>query len=324
MEKLLETNAYHAVFTISAGIVEVNGENHDYDTLVKYTEFALNEAKKKGKNSSYIFTKVKYDQFIRRREIRVALQNSINHDFVGFETYYQPIVNIHTGKLIGAEALMRFKMKRGDQIELISPAEFIPILEESGLIIPAGRWVLRKAVECCKRWQKDIPHFKINVNLSYVQIIKSSILDEIKQALKDFDLAPSLLGIEVTESGYLENTYHYKKLWSSLKKEGITLILDDYGTGYSNAYRLGNLTPHYIKIDRVLTQKALSLSYERSILIYIIEMAHTLNLKVCIEGIETEEELQEIKKLNPDYIQGYLFGKPAPEDEFYNQQIKKK
>ena len=324
VEKLLETNAYHAVFTISAGIVEVNGENHDYDTLVKYTEFALNEAKKKGKNSSYIFTKVKYDQFIRRREIRVALQNSINHDFVGFETYYQPIVNIHTGKLIGAEALMRFKMKRGDQIELISPAEFIPILEESGLIIPAGRWVLRKAVECCKRWQKDIPHFKINVNLSYVQIIKSSILDEIKQALKDFDLAPSLLGIEVTESGYLENTYHYKKLWSSLKKEGITLILDDYGTGYSNAYRLGNLTPHYIKIDRVLTQKALSLSYERSILIYIIEMAHTLNLKVCIEGIETEEELQEIKKLNPDYIQGYLFGKPAPEDEFYNQQIKKK
>ena len=324
VEKLLEANAYHTVFTISAGIVEVNGENHDYDTLVKYTEFALNEAKKKGKNSSYIFTKVKYDQFIRRREIRVELQNSIDHDFVGFETYYQPIVNIHTGKLIGAEALMRFKMKRGDQIELISPVEFIPILEESGLIIPAGRWILREAVECCKRWQKDIPHFKVNVNLSYVQIIKSSILDEIKQALKDFDLAPSLLGIEVTESGYLENTYHYKKLWSSLKKEGITLILDDYGTGYSNAYRLGNLTPHYIKIDRVLTQKALSSSYERSILIYIIEMAHTLNLEVCIEGIETEEELQEIKKLNPDYIQGYLFGKPAPEDEFYNQQIKKK
>ena len=324
VEKLLEANAYHTVFTISAGIVEVNGENHDYDTLVKYTEFALNEAKKKGKNSSYIFTKVKYDQFIRRREIRVELQNSIDHDFVGFETYYQPIVNIHTGKLIGAEALMRFKMKRGDQIELISPVEFIPILEESGLIIPAGRWILREAVECCKRWQKDISHFKVNVNLSYVQIIKSSILDEIKQALKDFDLAPSLLGIEVTESGYLENTYHYKKLWSSLKKEGITLILDDYGTGYSNAYRLGNLTPHYIKIDRVLTQKALSSSYERSILIYIIEMAHTLNLEVCIEGIETEEELQEIKKLNPDYIQGYLFGKPAPEDEFYNQQIKKK
>lgn len=109
-----------------------------------------------------------------------------------------------------------------------------------------------------------------------------------------------------------------------MKKEGITLILDDYGTGYSNAYRLGNLTPHYIKIDRVLTQKALSSSYERSILIYIIEREHTLNSEVCIEGIETEEELQEIKKFNPDYIQGYLFGKPAPEDVFYNQQIKKK
>ena len=219
---------------------------------------------------------------------------------------------------------MRFKMKRNEQIEFVSPAEFIPILEESGLIIPTGRWILRQAVACCKKWQEFIPEFKVNVNLSYVQIIKSRILDEIKQALKDYNLKPALLGIEVTESGYLENTYHYKKLWSSLKEEGITLILDDYGTGYSNAYRLSDLTPHYIKIDRVLTQKALSSNYERSILIYIIEMAHSLKLNVCIEGVETEEELQEIKKLNPDYIQGYLFGKPAPEDEFYNRQIKKK
>lgn len=323
VEQLLASNDYRIVFTISAGIVEVEGQSHDYDTLVKYSEFALNEAKKKGKNSYYVFTKEKYDQFIRQREIRVELQNSINHHFSNFETYYQPIVDVKTRKLIGAEALMRFKMPREGHDELISPVEFIPILEESGLIIPAGRWILREAVGNCKKWQENIPDFKVNVNLSYVQIIKSSILDEIKLALKDYDLKPSLLGIEVTESGYLENTYHYKKLWSSLKKEGITLILDDYGTGYSNAYRLGNLTPHYIKIDRVLTQKALSSSYERSILIYIIEMAHTLNLKVCIEGIETEEELEKIKELNPDYIQGYLFGKPVPEKEFYLQQIKK-
>ena len=274
--------------------------------------------------SCYFFTQDKYKQFIRRREIRVELQNAVDHNFKNFDVYYQPIIDIHTRNLIGAEALMRFKMKRNEQIEFISPAEFIPILEESGLIIPAGRWILRQAVACCKKWQEFIPEFKVNVNLSYVQIIKSKILDEIKQALKDFNLKPALLGIEVTESGYLENTYHYKKLWSSLKEEGITLVLDDYGTGYSNAYRLSNLTPHYIKIDRVLTQKALSSNYERSILIYIIEMAHSLKLNVCIEGVETEEELQEIKKLNPDYIQGYLFGKPAPEDEFYNRQIKKK
>ena len=262
----------------------------DYDTLIKYSDFALNEAKKKGKNSCYFFTQDKYKQFIRRREIRVELQNAVDHNFKNFDVYYQPIIDIHTRNLIGAEALMRFKMKRNEQIEFISPAEFIPILEESGLIIPAGRWILRQAVACCKKWQEFIPEFKVNVNLSYVQIIKSKILDEIKQALKDFNLKPALLGIEVTESGYLENTYHYKKLWSSLKEEGITLILDDYGTGYSNAYRLSDLTPHYIKIDRVLTQKALSSNYERSILIYIIEMAHSLRLNVCIEGVETEEE----------------------------------
>ncbi len=324
IEVALEENAYRMVYTISVGIVEIDKGMQDYDTLIKYSEFALNEAKKKGKNSCYFFTQDKYKQFIRRREIRVELQNAVDHNFKNFDIYYQPIIDIHTRNLIGAEALMRFKMKRNEQIEFVSPAEFISILEESGLIIPAGRWILRQAVACCKKWQEFIPEFKMNVNLSYVQIIKSSILDEIKQALKDYNLKPALLGIEVTESGYLENTYHYKKLWSSLKEEGITLVLDDYGTGYSNAYRLSNLTPHYIKIDRALTQKALSSNYERSILIYIIEMAHSLKLNVCIEGVETEEELQEIKKLNPDYIQGYLFGKPVPEDEFYNRQIKKK
>ena len=324
VEVALEESDYRIVYTISVGIVEIDKEMKDYDTLIKYSEFALNEAKKKGKNSCYFFTQDKYKQFIRRREIRVGLQNAVDHNFNNFDVYYQPIIDIHTRNLIGAEALMRFKMKRNEQIEFVSPAEFIPILEESGLIIPTGRWILRQAVACCKKWQEFIPEFKVNVNLSYVQIIKSRILDEIKQALKDYNLKPALLGIEVTESGYLENTYHYKKLWSSLKEEGITLVLDDYGTGYSNAYRLSNLTPHYIKIDRVLTQKALSSNYERSILIYIIEMAHSLKLNVCIEGVETEEELQEIKKLNPDYIQGYLFGKPAPEDEFYNRQIKKK
>ena len=324
VEVALEESDYRIVYTISVGIVEIDKEMKDYDTLIKYSEFALNEAKKKGKNSCYFFTQDKYKQFIRRREIRVGLQNAVDHNFKNFDVYYQPIIDIHTRNLIGAEALMRFKMKRNEQIEFVSPAEFIPILEESGLIIPTGRWILRQAVACCKKWQEFIPEFKVNVNLSYVQIIKSRILDEIKQALKDYNLKPALLGIEVTESGYLENTYHYKKLWSSLKEEGITLVLDDYGTGYSNAYRLSNLTPHYIKIDRVLTQKALSSNYERSILIYIIEMAHSLKLNVCIEGVETEEELQEIKKLNPDYIQGYLFGKPAPEDEFYNRQIKKK
>ena len=165
----------------------------------------------------------------------------------------------------------------------------------------------------------------MNVNLSYVQIIKSRILDEIKQALKDFNLKPALLGIEVTESGYLENTYHYKKLWSSLKEEGITLVLDDYGTGYSNAYRLSNLTPHYIKIDRVLTQKALSSNYERSILIYIIEMAHSLKLNVCIEGVETEEELHKVLEMGSDFIQGFYYSKPLPFNEItdYLKNFKK-
>ena len=192
VEVALEENVYRVVYTISVGIVEIDKEMKDYDTLIKYSDFALNEAKKKGKNSCYFFTQDKYKQFIRRREIRVELQNAVDHNFKNFDVYYQPIIDIHTRNLIGAEALMRFKMKRNEQIEFISPAEFIPILEESGLIIPAGRWILRQAVACCKKWQEFIPEFKVNVNLSYVQIIKSRILDEIKKALKDYKNNESL------------------------------------------------------------------------------------------------------------------------------------
>ena len=325
IDRFIESNEFKVMYTVSGGIVPFAAlKGNQYSEALKLTDFALNEAKKLGRNRCYIFNEETYRRFLRKREITQELREAVNNGFRGFRAFYQPVFAEDKKVPYGAEALMRFKMKRNEQIEFVSPAEFIPILEESGLIIPTGRWILRQAVACCKKWQEFIPEFKVNVNLSYVQIIKSRILDEIKQALKDYNLKPALLGIEVTESGYLENTYHYKKLWSSLKEEGITLVLDDYGTGYSNAYRLSNLTPHYIKIDRVLTQKALSSNYERSILIYIIEMAHSLKLNVCIEGVETEEELQEIKKLNPDYIQGYLFGKPAPEDEFYNRQIKKK
>ena len=128
---------------ISVGIVEIDKEMKDYDTLIKYSEFALNEAKKKGKNSCYFFTQDKYKQFIRRREIRVELQNAVDHNFRILMFITNQLLIYIQEILVGAEALMRFKMKRNEQIEFISPAEFIPILEESGLIIPAGRWILR-------------------------------------------------------------------------------------------------------------------------------------------------------------------------------------
>lgn len=315
----IEQNKYQAVFTISAGIIDTRGLYGGYDATLKLSEFTLKEAKNLGRNSYYIFEQETYDRFRRKRRITRNLHHAVNHEFQGFEIYFQPIVDAKTYRLVGAEALMRFSMPsedRNDRMEPVSPVEFIPILEQTGLIIPAGKWILREAVATCKKWQEAIPDFRINVNLSYVQVIKSNALDEILDTVRMYGIKPSSVGIEVTESGYLDSGPHFQKLWNGLKNNGIQVVLDDFGTGYSNLHCLGDLRPDYIKIDRSFTLKAIQNQYEHKLMNQIIDMAHSLNLTICIEGIEKSEELMDLRNLGADYIQGYLFGKPYSAQEF--------
>lgn len=319
IDRFIEQNKYQAVFTISAGILDTRGLYGGYDATLKLSEFTLNEAKNLGRNSYYIFEQETYDRFRRKRRITRNLHHAVKHEFQGFEIYFQPIVDAKTYRLVGAEALMRFSMPSedgDDRMEPVSPVEFIPILEQTGLIIPAGKWILREAVATCKKWQEAIPDFRINVNLSYVQVIKSNALDEILDTVRMYGIKPSSVGIEVTESGYLDSGPHFQKLWNGLKNNGIQVVLDDFGTGYSNLHCLGDLRPDYIKIDRSFTLKAIQNQYEHKLMNQIIDMAHSLNLAICIEGIEKSEELMDLRNLGADYIQGYLFGKPYSAQEF--------
>lgn len=206
---------------------------------------------------------------------------------------------------------------------MISPAEFIPILEESGLIIPVGRWLIRTAVGVCKEWQKEHPGMRVQVNLSYVQVAKTDVLRDVREVLHETGLSPECLGVELTESGYLEPGAHFQKVWQGLKDLGVKVLLDDFGTGYSNFHCLGDLTPDCIKIDRSFTQKALTDAYEYNLLTQMIWMSKHLNIQVCIEGIETMEELERIAELKPDFIQGYLFSRPVSNAEFTDSFIKR-
>lgn len=344
LDVFIEENGYKSVFTISAGAVDTSKTSGTYKNIMKLSEYALNTAKDLGKNRCYIFMKEDYDSFLRKKQITRQLHHAVNHGFEGFETYYQPIVDTKTRRLVGAEALMRFSMPEKIQAgesekevvcvkedengakdtvrwERISPVEFIPLLEETGLIIPAGKWMLHQAISTCSRWQKYIPDFRININLSYVQVMKSRVLTEILTALRLYGLEPSAVGIELTESGYLDSNTHFKKLWDGLKKNGVLVILDDFGTGYSNLHCLGDLRPNYIKIDRSFTLKALNNQYEHDLMTQIITMTHKLGLTLCVEGIETESEFKKISELDPDYIQGFLFGRPQPAEEFYENLI---
>lgn len=345
LDTFIEENGYKSVFTISAGAVDTAKTSGTYENIMKLSEYALNTAKDQGKNRCYIYMQEDYDVFLRKKQITRQLHHAVNHGFEGFETYYQPIVDTKTRRLVGAEALMRFSMPErcedgetkkeavcvgedghdaDEKVhwERISPVEFIPLLEETGLIIPAGKWMLHQAISTCSRWQKYIPNFRININLSYVQVMKSRVLTEILTALRLYGLEPSAVGIELTESGYLDTNTHFQKLWDGLKKNGVLVILDDFGTGYSNLHCLGDLRPNYIKIDRSFALKALNNQYEHDLMTQIITMTHKLDLTICVEGIETEDEFAKISELDPDYIQGFLFGKPQPAEEFYENLIK--
>lgn len=312
-------NDYEIFFTVSAGIVEVTADMLYEDVKVKM-EFALNSAKKQGKNCVVTYNEEAYAEYKKLLEIQDILRNSINNNFEGYEVYYQPIVDVADGHLIGAEALLRYQCEKYGRL---SPVQFIPILEESGLIIPVGRWVAYTAIKQCKEWQKYIPDFKININLSYIQIKKSNVTQDILNLIQTIGIEPKYITFEFTEGVYLEDDVIVQKLIRTFNEEGIKLALDDFGTGYSNFAYLQDLNVDVIKIDRSFVNKAMKDENIYGVINHIIDMAHSMKLTVCIEGIENEEERSRIADLVPDTMQGYLYGKPVDAAQFMQDNITK-
>lgn len=323
INNFIENNRYNTIYTLSAGIINTRDITLEEENYVKLSEFALKTAKDNGRNNYYIYSKTDYDSYKRKLYISKALHNAVNEDFKGFQVFYQPLVDASTYMLTGAEALMRFSIKKEgvDECEYISPAEFIPVLEETGLIIPAGRWILEQSAKQCSIWNEHVKDFRVNINVSYIQVMKSDVFSDIMSVIDKYSLQPSCIGIELTESGYLDSITHFNHLWRKLKDNGVYVILDDFGTGYSNLHCLSDLKPNYIKIDRTFTLKALKNKYDYELMTYIIDMAHSLGLKLCIEGVETSDDLRQLRDSGADYIQGYLFGKPYPAVEFEKRYV---
>lgn len=323
INNFIENNRYNTIYTLSAGIINTRDITLEEENYVKLSEFALKTAKDNGRNNYYIYSKTDYDRYKRKLYISKALHNAVNEDFKGFQVFYQPLVDASTYMLTGAEALMRFSIKKEgvDECEYISPAEFIPVLEETGLIIPAGRWILEQSAKQCSIWNEHVKDFRVNINVSYIQVMKSDVFSDIMSVIDKYSLQPSCIGIELTESGYLDSITHFNHLWRKLKDNGVYVILDDFGTGYSNLHCLSDLKPNYIKIDRTFTLKALKNKYDYELMTYIIDMAHSLGLKLCIEGVETSDDLRQLRDSGADYIQGYLFGRPYPAVEFEKRYV---
>jgi len=204
----------------------------------------------------------------------------------------------------------------------MSPVEFIPLLEESSLIIPLGRWIMQTAVKQCKDWKNYIPDFKMNINLSFVQLIKSDIVKDALECIDANDIPHDNIVFELTESGELESSQATKNVLKSFMEKNIELAIDDFGTGYSNFRYMKDMMFAMVKIDRLFIKNIQHSEYDYRIVKHITDMAHSLNLKVCYEGVETQKELDIVKSLNPDCIQGFFYGRPVNPFKFEQKHLK--
>jgi diguanylate cyclase (GGDEF)-like protein len=301
--------AYRIAAKVGIAIFPEDGA--DADTLFKNAEGALKKAK--VSRDRYLFYAQKMTETMAgslsiENRLRVALEQ---HEFV---LHYQPKVNLVTGRLTGAEALIRWN---DPHTGLVPPARFISVLEETGLIHDVGRWALRKAIEDHLRWRSaGLAAPRIAVNVSPLQLRDKRFVAEIEEAVRIAPNAAEGLELEITESLIMENVSHSIASLLAIRALGITVAIDDFGTGYSSLSYLSRLPVDTLKIDRSFVIDMNSGSGGLTLVSAIIDLAHALKLKVVAEGVETEEQMRQLRLLRCDEFQGYLFGKPVPRQVF--------
>ena len=302
--------------TISAGTVAYPQGGKDYLVLHKHCEAALDQAKREGKNKNIIFSKEQYNRWLRSVNMREMLHDSIENNYEGFSLFYQPQVNARTQRLIGAEALLRWRSPKG---RMVSPMEFVRILEETKMIILVGRWIFETAVKQCKAWQEKWPGMRISINLSYEQIKEKGFEDFAIECLKKYDLPPYLIVLELTETAIVFDWNNVNAQFQRFRDLGISIAMDDFGTGYSSLAYMKHLACDIVKIDRAFVINIMEPDneFDRQLVKSTIELCHSVNITCCIEGVEAEKEYLLLRDFcHADTIQGYYFGRPEPPEEF--------
>jgi diguanylate cyclase (GGDEF)-like protein len=283
----------------------------EVEGLIRNADMAMYRAKSGGQNTFQFYIPNMQEQSFQRLSMENNLRRAIeNNELI---TYYQPQVDIITGKIVGLESLLRWKHV---SLGSIPPSKFIPLAEETGLIISIGNWVLRQACLQAIAWQDmGLPPIKIGVNLSIKQLQQKDFLDSINQILQETKVNPNYLELEITEGIMMDNVTEKIVLLNKFRKMGIKLSIDDFGTGYSSLSYLKNLPVDTLKIDRIFIEYITHNEHDCAIVASIINLSHSFHLKVIAEGVETSEQVDLLKSLGCDQIQGYFFHKAMPADE---------
>lgn len=299
--------------TASAGIAMINEDGDNYLDLIKYAAGALEASKHKGKNTFTFFSLDLIESKLRSMKLSEHLQNAILNDMQDFEMYYQPLLNTSTMKVKGAEALLRWKC---DYFGNVSPAEFIPLMESSGLMTLAGRWILETAVATCKEWINYIPDFVMNINISYLQMLDHHFIDHVKSVLEKHQLDPKHIVLELTESYFVTDMVALKDTFDQLRAMNIKIAMDDFGTGYSSLGMLAQTPADIVKIDRLFISAINANKFNLDFISAVISLCHSIGIKVTVEGVEHRSEMDIVLHVGADCIQGFFVSKPVPKKKF--------
>lgn len=293
---------------------------NDVDELLKSMRIALNIAKNSSGNHFVSYTKELAEQAQREQQLMYCLKESINHKFTGFQLKYQPLIFAETGKLYGCEVLLRWKHK--DFPEGVTPTEFIPLIENMGLIIRVGKWVLQEALIQLSKWVKIMPTFQMSINAASAQFEDPEFRFFVMDCLCREKLNPNLLTLELTESDQISDTEAISHAFDFFRGQGIKIAFDDFGMGYGSFDIFRVLSADELKIDKSFLERLTYDVVDQKIIAHIISLCNSMNMYVCVEGVETNELANIIRQLGPKFLQGYYYNKPMTAEEFENFYLK--
>lgn len=303
---------YRFYITAGIGIAIYPEDAQDSKTLFRNAYSAMQKSKKTGQDTYQLYDQSMNDRLIDQLNLDSSMHNALNRG--EFHIYYQPLINVVTGEISGCEALLRWN---NPELGTVPPAKFIPIAETNGLIIPIGEWVLRTACRQNKLWQDaGYQPIRVSVNISAVQLMQENFIDMVSDVLRETNLSPEYLELEITESVAAKNPEFISSILYKLKEMGVHIALDDFGTGYSSLNYLKNFPINNLKIDKSFIQDIDTNSTNASIVTIILTIGHSLKLNVTAEGVENEIQYDILKKECCDLIQGFLFSKPVSKKEF--------
>lgn len=299
--------------TLSGGCLFCPEDADNYENIRKYVGYCLEYSKSHGKKQCTFYSSDILSKRSKSLEMVELLRESVENDFRGFSLQYQPLVHAGNGQLFGCEALARWESA---ELGRISPMEFIPLLESTGLIVDVGKWILKTAITACRKWVEQKPDFVIDVNLSYVQIQNTDFFSYVRKLLKEECFSSKNLVLELTESYFVKESDRVTNIFREIRSMGVRIAMDDFGTGYSTLGILKESPADIVKVDKTFIRDIDTSSFDATFIRFVVEICHDAGIKVCLEGVETQQTCDIVSEMGIDMIQGYLFDKPLEEDVF--------